>query len=347
MTSDRITTRICLRFAQAVAGAAVACVVGSATAQDPSTSSGQAASTSSGQAWPTRTVQLVVAYTPGTGADILARSFGPKLAERWKVSVVTENRPGATGNIAAAFVAKAAPDGHTLLFIATSFGMTPALYSKLPFDPVTSFAPVALIATSSLGVVVHPQLPVQTMRDFINLAKRRPGELFYSSPGNGGPQHLSMELLKLETKINIVHVPYKGFAGAITDVMAGHVQAMVSALQSAHPHVSSGRLRMLAVMSGERSAAFPGVPTMKELDLPNLEIYTWYGSFAPSETPAAVVAKLNGEINAILQQPDVRDLLAKQGMNPAGGPPERLGNLVKQELARWDRVVKAAKITAD
>lgn len=333
MTSSRNSSWLPWHLARMLAGFAAACGVGSAAAQDV--------------VYPTRTVQFVVAYTPGTGADILARTFGPKLADRWKVGVITENRPGATGNIAAAFVAKAAPDGYTLLFIATSFGMTPALYANLPFDPVKSFAPVALIATSSLGVVVHPQLPAKTMRDFISLAKRRPGELYYSSPGNGGPQHLSMELLKLETKINIVHVPYKGFAGAITDVIAGHVQAMVSALQSAHPHVSGGRLRMLAVMSGERSAAFPDVPTMKELGLPNLEIYTWYGSFAPAGTPPAVLAKLNGEINAMLQQPDVRDSLSKQGMNPTGGPPERLGDLVKQELVRWDRVVKAAKIKAD
>ncbi|MGH7551499.1 MAG: tripartite tricarboxylate transporter substrate binding protein [Longimicrobiales bacterium] len=298
-------------------------------------------------AFPARTVQLVVAYTPGTGADILARAFGPKFAERWKVSVVTDNRAGATGTIATALVAKAPPDGHTLLFVATSYGTTPALRRDLPFDPVTSLAPVALIATSGLGVVVHPQLPAKSMREFVALAKRRPGELHYSSPGNGGPQHLAMELLKLETQIDIVHVPYKGFAGAISDVMAGHVQAMVSALQSAHPHVSSGRLRMLAVMSGERSPAFPDVPTMKQAGLPNLEIYTWYGTFAPAGTPAAAVARINGDVNALLQQPDIRDLLAKMGMNPAGGPPERLGTLVKSELARWDRVVKAAKIQAD
>jgi tripartite-type tricarboxylate transporter receptor subunit TctC len=298
-------------------------------------------------AYPTRTVQFVVAYTPGTGADILARAFGPKLAERWKVSVVTENRPGATGTIATAFVANAAPDGHTLLFVATAFGTTPALRPNLPYDPIKSFAPVSLIATSGLGVVVHPQLPVKSLKDFISLAKRRPGDLHYSSPGNGGPQHLAMELLKLETGINIVHVPYKGFAGAITDVVAGHVQAMVSALQSAHGQVSSGRLRMLAVMSGERSAAFPGVPTMKEVGLPSLEIYTWYGTFAPAGTPAAAVARVNTDINALLQQPDVRKLLASQGMIPAGGPPLRLGDLVKAELPRWDRVVKAAKIKAD
>jgi len=190
-------------------------------------------------------------------------------------------------------------------------------------------------------------LPAKSLREFIDLAKRRPGELLYSSPGNGGPQHLTMELLKLETKIDIVHVPYKGLAGAITDVMGGHVQAMVSALQTAHPFVAGAKLRMLAVMSGERSPAFRDVPTMKELGLLRLEIYTWYGAFAPGGTPAPVVAKLNGEINAILQQPDIRELLAKQGMNTAGGPPERLAELVKSELARWSRVVAAAKIKPD
>ena len=333
MTSSRSRTCSPWRLVSALAGLAAAFCGGSAAAQDA--------------AFPTRTVQFVVAYTPGTGADILARAFGPKLAERWKVSVVTENRPGATGTIATAFVAKAAPDGHTLLFVATSFGTTPALRPNLPFDPVKSFAPVSLIATSGLGVVVHPQLPVKSLRDFINLAKRRPGELHYSSPGNGGPQHLAMELLKLETGINIVHVPYKGFAGAITDVVAGHVQAMVSALQSAHAQVSSGRLRMLAVMSGERSAAFPGVPTMKEAGLPGLEIYTWYGTFAPAGTPAASVARVNADINALLQLPETRELLARQGMNPAGGPPSRLGDLVRAELPRWARVVKAANIKAD
>lgn len=339
MTCVLISSRCWCRLAPAFAGLAAICGSWSAVAQDPSTSSGQA--------WPTRTVQFVVAYTPGTGADILARAFGPKLAERWKVSVVTENRVGATGTIATAYVAKAAPDGHTLLFVATAFGTTPALRPDLPFDPIKSFAPVSLIATSGLGVVVHPQLPVNSLKDLINLAKRRPGELHYSSPGNGGPQHLAMELLKLETGINIVHVPYKGFTGAITDVMAGHVQAMVAAMQSAHPYVASGRLRMLAVMTGERSAAFPGVPTMKEAGFPSLEVYTWYGTFAPAGTPTSAVARINADISALLQQPDIRKLLASQGMNPAGGPASRLENLVKAELLRWDRVVKAAKIKAD
>lgn len=297
--------------------------------------------------YPSGNVQFVVGYSPGTGADILARLLGPRLAERWKATVVTENRVGATGTIASAFVAKSAPDGRTLLFIATSFGTTPALRRNLQFDPVKSFAPVALLATSGLGLVVHPQLPVKSLQDFIRLAKRRPGELHYSSPGVGGPQHLAMELLKLEAGIDVVHVPYKGFAGAITDVTAGQVQAMVSALQSAYPFVKSGRLRMLAVTGGERSDAYPGVPTMKELGFPSLEIYTWYGTFAPAGTPASLVNRINADMNDLIRLPEVRAAMAKLGMDAAGGPPDRLGSLVKSELARWDRVVKAAKIEAD
>jgi len=297
--------------------------------------------------FPTRTVQIVVPFTPGTGADILSRVLGPRLAERWKVAVITDNRPGATGNIGAEFVSKAPPDGHTVLFSATSFGMTPALFRKLPFDPVKSFSPIVLIATSGLGLVVHPQLPVKSVREFVQLAKRRPGEMLYSSPGNGGPQHLAMELLKLETGIDIVHVPYKGLAGAITDAMGGHVQAMVSALQTAHPYVNAGRLRMIGVMSAERSPAFPDVQTMKEQGVPGIEVYTWYGSFAPAGTPPAVVAKFNGEINAILQQSEVRDLLEKQGMNPSGGTSAAFGDMVRKELVRWARVVQAANIKAD
>src|SRR5688572_32716227 len=178
--------------------------------------------------FPARTVQVVVPYTPGTGADILSRTLGPKLAERWKVAVITDNRPGATGNIGAEFVSKASPDGHTVLFTATSFGTTPALYRNLPFDPVKSFAPVILIATSGVALVVHPQLPARNIKEFIQLAKRRPGQMLYSSPGNGGPQHLAMELLKLETGIDIVHVPHRSAAGAMTDLIGGHVQAMIS-----------------------------------------------------------------------------------------------------------------------
>jgi tripartite-type tricarboxylate transporter receptor subunit TctC len=203
--------------------------------------------------------RFVVPYTPGTGADIVARVLGPRLAERWNVGVIADNRPGATGNIGADFVAKAVPDGHILLMTATSFCTTPALSAKLPFDPVKSFAPVIQVAASELILVVHPQLPAKSMREFIALAKRRPGQLFYASPGNGGPQHLTAELIKLETGIDIVHVPYKGMAGALTDLMGGNVQAMVSGIQTVAPQVRAGRLRMLATMGEKRSAAFPDV----------------------------------------------------------------------------------------
>src|SRR5258705_9325716 len=268
---------------------------------------------------------MVVPYTPGTGADILARILGPKPGERWKVGVVADNRAGVSGNIGTDFVAKAAPDGYTLLCTATSFGTNPAINQKLPFDPVRSFVPVILLATSTMAVIVTQGLPARSMREFLDLARSQPGKLYYSSPGNGGPQHLAMELLKLETGIDIVHVPYKGAAGAIADLVGGHVQAMISALQTVAPHVHSGRLRMLAVMSAKRSDAFPDVPTLKEAGMPELEVETWYAMFAPAGTPAPIVAKVNREMNELLEEADVKDVIAKQGLVPEGGAPGALG----------------------
>ena len=291
-------------------------------------------------------MHIVVPYTPGTGADILARVFDPKLSQRLKASFVVDNKPGATGNIGADVVAKSPPDGYTLLLTATSFTTNPAL-KPAPFDPVKDFAPVALLATGALGVYVNPQVPAKSMPEFIDLMKKQPGKLYYSSPGNGGPQHLAMELLKLDTKIDIVHVPYKGAGGAIADLVGGHVQAMVSALQTVAPHVQSGRLRMLGVMSAKRAEAFPDVATLKEQGLPDLEVETWYAMFAPAGTPAPIVQRLNREMNDLLKQADVRDVLEKQGLVPEGGAPQILGERVKMELARWTRVVKAAGIKAD
>ena len=306
-----------------------------------------AAAAATAQDYPARPVHITVPYTPGTGADILARVLGPKLAERWRSAVVVENRVGATGNIGTEYVAKAASDGYTLLFTATSFGTNPALSRTLPFDPVKSFAPVVLAATSSLAVIVHPQVPAKSLREFIALARSEPGKLHYSSPGNGGPQHLAMELLKLEAGIDLVHVPYKGAGGALTDLIGGHVEAMISALQTVAPHVQSGKLRMLAVMSGERSPAFPEVPTAKEQGLPELEVETWYGLFAPAGTPQVFIQKINSDVNELLKDAAIREMLSRQGMTAAGGAPERFGELVKQELARWTRVVDAAGIKAD
>jgi tripartite-type tricarboxylate transporter receptor subunit TctC len=296
--------------------------------------------------WPGRPVHVVVPYTPGTGADILARVLGPKLAERWKAAVVTDNKPGATGNIGADAVAKSAPDGYALLLTATSFTTNPAL-KPAPFDPVKDFAPIALLATGALGVYINPEVPAKNMREFVALVKSQPGKLYYSSPGNGGPQHLAMELLKLEAGMDIIHVPYKGAAGAITDLVGGQVQAMISALQTVAPHVKNGRLRMLAVMSGQRAEAFPDVPTLKEAGLPELEVETWYAMFAPAGTPAAIVARVNRDANELLKEADVREVLAKQGLEPGGGTPDALGARVKRELANWTRVVRAARIKAD
>ncbi|HTM59926.1 MAG TPA: tripartite tricarboxylate transporter substrate binding protein [Burkholderiales bacterium] len=298
------------------------------------------------QDYPSRPIHLIVPYTPGTGADILSRVLGPKISERWKTAVVTDNRPGATGNIGAAEAKAASPDGYTLLLTATSFTTNPAL-KPAPFDPVKDYEPVALIATGALGVYINPQVPAKDMKEFVALVKSQPGRLYYSSPGNGGPQHLAMELLKLETGMDIVHVPYKGAAGAISDLVGGHVQAMISALQTVAPHVHSGRLRFLAVMSSKRSDAFPDVPTLKEAGMPDLEVETWYAMFAPAGTPAAIVAKWNRELNELLKEADVKDVIAKQGLVPEGGTSEALGARVKRELASWTRVVKAAKIKAD
>ena len=303
--------------------------------------------TASAQQFPTRAVHVIVPFTPGTGADILARVLGPRLSERWKAAVVVENRTGATGNIGAELVAKSPPDGHTLLLTATSFGTNPAFERSLPFHPVSSFAPIGLVATSALAVFVNAQVPATSMRELIELAKRQPGKLHYASPGSGGVQHLAMELLKLETGTDLLHVPYRGLGGALADVIAGHVQVTIAALQSAAPHVHSGKLRMLGVMSPQRAEAFPEVPTLKEQRLVGLEVETWYAVFAPAGVPDAVVARINSDISAQLKEPALRELLAKQGMTAAGGTPQQMAELLRQELARWSRVVSAAKIRAD
>jgi tripartite-type tricarboxylate transporter receptor subunit TctC len=297
--------------------------------------------------YPSRPIRLVVPYTPGTTADTLARLLGSKLEGRWKVATVTENKPGASGIIGTDAVAKAAPDGYTLLFTATAHGTVGALHKKLPFDTVKSFTPVALLATSALALCISPQLPVSTVGQFLELARSQPGKVRYSSPGTGGPQHLAMELFELETGTDLLHVPYKGSAGALSDLVAGHVDASVVSLQSSAQFVNSGKLKMLAVMSDERSPAFPNVPTLKESGHAKLVVDTWYGVFAPAGTPANIVGQLNRALNETLQLPDVREAFAKQGLTPAGGPPRRLSDLVAVELSRWIRVVGEAKISED
>jgi len=297
--------------------------------------------------YPQRNVTIVVPFTPGTGADLIARVLQPRLAKALKVAVVIENKAGASGAIGTQAVADARPDGYTFLFTATSHGTVPAMRQKLPFDPARSFMPVALAATSAMAFAVSPRLGVTSFDDFVRHAKRTPGQLNYSSPGDGSIQHLAMELVKLETGMNIVHVPYKGSAGAITDLVGGEVQATVAAVQTLAPFVKAGRLQMLAVLSEERSPAFPDVPTMKELGHANLVVDTWYGILAPAGTAKARVDRINTEVNAILREPESREALERLGMTPVTDRPERLGRLIDDELARWKQVVEQAGIQGE
>jgi tripartite-type tricarboxylate transporter receptor subunit TctC len=236
---------------------------------------------SSAQAqYPNRPVSLVVPYTPGTGIDIIARTLGQKLTTRWGQGVVVDNKPGASGNIGSEFVARAPADGYTLLVTATSLVTNAALNRNLRYDPVKSFAPVGLLATGTMSLIVSNSTPAATVQEFVALAKKRPGELNYGSSGNGTPQHLTMELFKLEAGIEVTHIPYKGTAGAVNDVIGGRVNAMFMPIHTALPYVNQNEMRMLAVVAPERSAVVRVVPTMAEAGFPGVQVENWYGLFA-------------------------------------------------------------------
>lgn len=298
-------------------------------------------------AWPSRPITIVVPFTPGTGIDVVARVLGPKLSQRLGQPVIVDNKPGASGNIGTVSVANAAPDGHTLLMTVSTFVMNPNLFKSVPYDPVKSFTPVAPTATGAQAFVVTPSFPAKTLAEAIKVFKANPGKYSYASPGSGTPPHLAMELVKLNTGIDVLHIPYKGSAGAITDLLSGQVQAMILPINAALGHVKSGKLRMLAVAQDKRVAVAPGVPTFPEEGLPNTDVGLWFGLLAPAGTPAAIVARLNSEINRILAMPDVSDALDKQGLIPAPGRPEALGSLVKADFARWSDVIRKANISAD
>jgi tripartite-type tricarboxylate transporter receptor subunit TctC len=296
---------------------------------------------------PGRSIRLIIPHGAGAGADILGRLVGPKLGERWKVTTVADNRTGASGDIGIVAAAGAEPDGYTLLCVATVFTINPFMKKNPPYDPVKSFVPVSLLATSVLSLLVGPKVPAKTLPEFIALAHQQPGKMNYASSGIGSPQFVTMELLKLETKSDIVHIPYKDAPSMFRGMLTGEVQAQIQPLQTAAPQVANGNARMLAVMSAERAPAFPDVPTMRDLGYQNFVVETWYGIFAPAGTPAPIAAKLSAAIDSILQEPDVREQLARQGMKPVGGPPERLGNYVKEDLARWKRVVTETGLTPE
>lgn len=296
------------------------------------------------QEYPAKPILFVVPFTPGTVADSLARIMQTHIAQRWGVSVVVENRAGAAGIIGIDSVARAAPDGYTYLFTSTAFGTLAAMNPKLPYDPMRSFAPVMLLGTSPLSLVVNPYFPAKTVKELVAQARRRPGDLNYASAGTGSVFHLTMERFQHETGTKMVHVPYKGTTGVINDLVAGHVGASLMVFQTAAPLVQSGRLRMLAVLSPQRTQLLPEVPTIVEAGFPNMVVEAWTGVMVPAKAPPVVVAKFNGEANKILALPEVRNAAAKIGVTLAGGTPETLDNLVKKEIQQWSKVVQQANI---
>lgn len=300
-----------------------------------------------GEAYSQKPITIIVPFSPGTGPDLLARAYGQKLSERRNVAVVVDNKPGASGNIGTEMAAKAPGDGHTLMMTGTTFALNPALTKATRYDPLKSFAPVGLVATGDLAFAVAASSPAKSLEEFIDRARANPGEINYASPGNGTPQHLSMELFKLNTGINLIHVPYKESAGAIKDLAGGHVEAMIVPVHTISPLVARGHVRVLAVLGKERSAVFPDVPTLREAGVPDVHAYVWFGLLVPAATPSAIVANLNSEMNAIIDLPELRQVLVKQGLAPAGGTAERFAQHIKAELERWTDVVTRAGIRAD
>ena len=292
-------------------------------------------------------IRLNVPFSPGTGPDLLARILGEELRQRWNQPVIVENKPGASGNIGTQAAARAAPDGLTLLVTVNTFVMNASLYRNIPYDPEKSFEPIVEIATGALALVVHPSLNVGTLPELLTLARSKPGEINYASPGRGTPQHLAMELFKLTAKIDLMHIPYPGSAGAVKDLLGGFVSAMFLPIHTALPLAEAGQIRILAVGSEARAPQAANVPTLAELGVADFDVDLWYGVLAPAGTPKAIIDRYNTEFNAILEQPGIRAVLGKQGLIAQGGPPERLATLIAKDRLRWAKVVKDAAITSD
>jgi tripartite-type tricarboxylate transporter receptor subunit TctC len=294
-----------------------------------------------------QTIRLNVPFSAGTGPDLLARILGEELRQRWNQPVIVENKPGASGNIGTQAAARAAPDGQTLLVTVNTFVMNASLYRSIPYDPETSFVPIAEIATGVLALVVHPSLNVSSFAELIALARSKPGDINYASPGRGTPQHLAMELLKLTAQINLTHVPYAGSAGAVKDLAGGHVSAMFLPIHTALPLAEAGQIRILAVGSKARAPQAAQVPTLAELGVTDFDVDLWYAVLAPAGTPKDIVDRYNAVLNEILAQPNVRAVLDRQGLIARGGPPERLAELIARDRPRWAKVVKEADIASD
>jgi tripartite-type tricarboxylate transporter receptor subunit TctC len=292
-------------------------------------------------------VRVIVPYTTGTGIDFIARLVSPKLAERWGQPFVVENRPGASGSIGGDIVAKAAPDGHTIMVNTATMFAVPHLLPNLSYDVLKSYTPMTSVAFTGLALTVNQTVPVSTTQDFIAYARARPGQLNYASPGNGTHHHLCMELFKQQTGLDIVHVPYKGLSGALTDLLGGQVNAMFLPVHTALGPTRAGQIKLLGVSLPNRHPLFPEFPSLDEQGVRGFDVDLWFGVWGPANLPPDVLAKYNRELRDIVAQPEMRDALAKQGLSPRTGTPEELAALGKAETEKWARVVREAKIKAD
>lgn len=297
--------------------------------------------------YPNKPVRIVVPQSPGGSTDLTARLVAQKLADALGQSVVVDNRPGAGSIIGTDLVAKAAPDGYTLLVVASSITINPSLHKKLPFDPIRDLAPVSQLSAFPNIVVVHPAVPVKTMQDLIALARAKPGQLNYGSSGTGTGTHLSAELLRTMTGVNMVHVPYKGGGPAVTALLGGQVQLNFATIPTVLPHVRAGKLRPLAVTTLKRSPALPEVPTIAESGVPGFDHGPWNGMLAPAKTPRAVIARLNAEVAKIVHTPEARAVLVHDGAEPVGNAPEAFAAIIRSETAKWAKVIREAGIKAD
>jgi tripartite-type tricarboxylate transporter receptor subunit TctC len=299
-------------------------------------------------AYPERVVSLVVPFTAGSGSDILARIISPRLSELWHQAVIVDNRPGASGNIGADFVAKAPPDGHNLLMAINTLTMAPNLYKKPGFDPVTDFSPVMKLTVANFAIVTNPVLAPTDLKGLIQWIKAHPNQYNYGSPGNGTPHHLAMELMKLQLGLEMLHVPYKGISGATTDLLGGQVQLMFASVHSMLPHVKAGKLKMIAVTGATRSPLLPNVGTFKEQGVDFMDaVDAWYAMFAPPKTPPEIINKLIKDVTTVLNIPEVKEQLSAQGLTIQMSTPEQLGLLVANDTARWKKTIADAHITAD
>lgn len=299
------------------------------------------------QAYPTKPIRLIVPSAPGGGTDFSARLIGSKLTEAWGQTVVIDNRTGAAGNIGVELAAKSVPDGHTLIIPITSFPVNPSLYSKLPFNTEKDFAPIVLVASAPLLLVVNPAVPAKSVAELVSLAKARPGQLNYANSGSGTTAHLAGELFKRMAGVDVVGIAYKGGGPAVVDLIAGSVQIYFSTIPAALQQVKANRLRALAVTSATRINEIPDVPTVAESGLPGFQVIGWFGLFAPAGTPRPVVQKLNTEIVKVLKAPENRDRLSAHGLIPGGGSPEDLGRFLSEEIARWHKLIQEAGIKAN